>query len=52
MTSSVVPVLLLGVAGFCFGGAYALFNQKKPWWSIALVALFGLLSLAAAWLYL
>jgi hypothetical protein len=52
VTSSIVPVLLLGLAGFCFGGSYALFSQQKPWWAVGLVTLFGLLSLAAGWLYL
>ncbi|MEO8106411.1 MAG: hypothetical protein ABI720_03755 [Actinomycetes bacterium] len=50
--SSVVPVALLALAGFCFGGAYTLAAQKKPWWVVSLVAAFGVLSLVAGWLYL
>jgi hypothetical protein len=52
VSSSVLPVILLALAGFCFGGAYALFSQKKPWWVVGLVAMIGLLSLAAGWLNL
>jgi hypothetical protein len=52
VTSSIAPVLLLALAGFCFGGAYALFSQKKPWWAVGLVTGLGLLSLVAGWLYL
>jgi hypothetical protein len=48
----VLPVVLLGLAGFCFGGAYALASQKKPWWAVALLVGLGLLSLAGGWLYL
>lgn len=50
--STLLPVLFLGLAGFCFGGAYALYSQRKPFWSTALVAALGLLFLAAGWLYL
>lgn len=50
--SSVLPVLLLALAGFCFGGAYALYAQKKPWWAVGLVTALGALALAAGWLYL
>ena len=49
---TVAPVLLLGLAGFCFGGAYAMYTQRKPLWSSILLAVFGLLSLAAGVLYL
>jgi dienelactone hydrolase len=50
--TSVLPVVLLALAGFCFGGAYALATQKKPWWAVVLVAALGLLSLTGGWLYL
>jgi len=50
--SSLPPIVLLGLAGFCFGGAYALVTQKKPWWVVVLVAAFGVLCLAGGWLYL
>ncbi len=50
--SSALPVVLIGLAGFCFGGVYALVTQKKPWWVVALVAAFGVLCLAGGWLYL
>jgi hypothetical protein len=50
--SSVLAVVLLAFAGFCFGGAYAFFSQKKPLWMVALLVMFGALSLAAGWLYL
>jgi hypothetical protein len=50
--NTLLPILLLGVAGFAFGGVYALFSQRKPMWITGLVALFGVLSLVAAWLYL
>ena len=50
--STLAPILFLGLAGFCFGGAYALHSQGKPIWATALVAAFGLLCLAAGWLYL
>lgn len=50
--SSALPVLLLALAGFCFGGAYALYNQKKPLWVVGLLVLLGLLSLAGGWLNL
>ena len=50
--SGVWPILLLGTAGFCFGGAYALVTQKKPWWIVGVVVALGLLALAAGWLYL
>jgi hypothetical protein len=42
---------MLGLAGFAFGGVYALFTQRKPLWVTGLVALFGVLCLVAAWLY-
>jgi hypothetical protein len=47
-----MPVLLLGVAGFAFGGAYSLYTGRKPLWSAVVVALFGLLALVAGVLYL
>jgi dienelactone hydrolase len=50
--STLVPVLFLGLAGFCFGGAYALHAQRKPIWSTGLVAALGLFCLAVGWLYL
>jgi hypothetical protein len=43
---------MLGLAGFAFGGAYALISQRRPLWVTGLVALFGVLCLVAAWLYL
>jgi hypothetical protein len=49
---SLTPVLLLGLAGFSFGGSYALYIQRKPLWAPVLVGLFGLLCLVAGWLYL
>lgn len=49
---SIAPVILLGLAGFSFGGSYALFVQRKHRWSAALVGLFGVLCLVAGWLYL
>ena len=45
-------MFMLGLAGFAFGGVYALFTQRKPWWVTGLVGLFGVLCLVAAWLYL
>jgi hypothetical protein len=50
--STVLAVVLLAFAGFCFGGAYSLHSQKKPLWMVGLVVLLGALSLAAGWLYL
>lgn len=50
--SSAWPIVLLGLAGFCFGGAYALVSQKKPWWVVAMVVAFGLMCLVGGWLYL
>jgi len=50
--TSVMAVGLLALAGFCFGGAYALVVQRKPTWSVALVGTIGALSLAGGWLYL
>ena len=50
--STVLAVLLLAFAGFCFGGAYSLFSQKKPFWMVGLAVLLGALSLTAGWLYL
>lgn len=50
--SAVWPILLLGVAGFCFGGAYALATQRKPWWIVVIVVVLGVLALVAGWLYL
>ena len=50
--STVLAVVLLALAGFCFGGAYALFSQRKPLWTVGLLAVFGALALAAGWLYL
>ena len=47
-----LPVVLFGAAGFAFGGAYALFTQRKPLWASVLVGLFGFLCLVAGWLYL
>lgn len=49
---SVLAVVLLALSGFCFGGAYALYSQRKPRWSVALVIGIGLLALAGGWLYL
>ena len=48
---SVAPVLLLGLAGFSFGGTYALYSQQRPIWVMVLLSLFGLLCLLAGWLY-
>lgn len=50
--SGAMPVVLLGLAGFCFGGAYALHSQKRPLWMTGLVGLIGLLSLGAGLLNL
>jgi FtsH-binding integral membrane protein len=50
--NSVLAVLLLATAGFCFGGAYAMFTQKKPLWSVILLVLLGTVALAGGWLYL
>ena len=49
---TLMPVLLLGVAGFAFGGAYSLYTARKPWWSAVAVVLFGVLALVAGVLYL
>jgi hypothetical protein len=49
--NSLLAVVMLGLAGFAFGGVYALFTQRKPLWVTGLVALFGVLCLVAAWLY-
>jgi hypothetical protein len=48
----VVPVILFGVAGFAFGGAYSLYTQNKPVWSAVLVGGFGVLAAVAGVLYL
>lgn len=50
--STVIPVLLLGLAGFAFGGAYSLYTQRKPIWTALLVAAFGVLAAVAGVLYL
>ena len=50
--STVLAVVLLAFAGFCFGGAYSLYSQKKPLWMVGLVVVLGALSLVAGWLYL
>jgi len=50
--SSVLPVLLLALAGFCFGGAYALYSKRKPLWAVGLLVALGALSLVGGWLYL
>ena len=50
--STLLPVLLFGAAGFAFGGSYALFTQRKPWWITTVVGVFGLLCLVAGYLYL
>ena len=50
--NSLAPVLLFGLAGFTFGGAYALFTQRKPMWSVVLLGVFGAMCLIAGWLYL
>ena len=50
--STVAPILLLGVAGFCFGGVYALYTQRRPVWMVLLLALFAVLCAVAGLLYL
>jgi hypothetical protein len=50
--TSLAPILLLGLAGFSFGGAYAMFAQRKPMWSVAVLGVFGAMCLTAGWLYL
>ncbi len=50
--STALALVMFGLAGFAFGGAYALFSQRKPLWAPALVAVFGVLCLVAGWLYL
>lgn len=45
--SSVGPVLLLAFGGFLWGGAYSLYSQKKPRWSVALLAVLGVLAVVA-----
>jgi hypothetical protein len=49
---TLMPVLLLGVAGFAFGGAYSLYTARRPVWSAVVVAVFGVLALVAGVLYL
>jgi len=50
--NSLAPVLLFGFAGFAFGGTYAMFVQRKPLWSVAVLGVFGAMCLIAGWLYL
>ncbi|HEX5017986.1 MAG TPA: hypothetical protein VFX15_10430 [Actinomycetes bacterium] len=50
--TSALAIVLLGAAGFGLGGAYSLFKQRKPWWVVALVAIFAILCLGAGLLYL
>lgn len=50
--ASALPVVLLGAAGFAFGGVYSLYSQHKPWWAIALLAVIGVLFAVGGVLYL
>ena len=47
-----MPVILFGVAGVAFGGAYALYTQNKPVWTAVLVGFFGVVAVVAGVLYL
>jgi 4-hydroxybenzoate polyprenyltransferase len=49
---TLTPVLLLGLAGFAFGGAYSLYTGRKPVWVAVIVGLLGVLALVAGVMYL
>ena len=50
--NSVVPVLLLALAGFLLGGAYSVHSQHKPRRVVILLVVLGVLAFVAGVLYL
>lgn len=50
--NAALPLVLFGLAGFSFGGVYALHTQGKSLWITGLVGVFGVLCVVAGWLYL
>ncbi len=50
--SSSLPILLLAVGGFLFGGAWSVRQQRRPWWVVAIVAGLAVMFVVAGVLYL
>jgi len=50
--SSVIPVLLLALAGFLLGGAYSLHSQGKPVRYVLVLVGLGVLAVIAGVLYI
>ena len=41
--------LVIALGGVLIGGAWSLFRQKRPWWTIALLLILGVVSVAGGW---